>query len=590
MRHARLACLTALGVSPAHARKIEQEGSCKVVTHTRYVYATAEPAVSYGGASGGYEAGSTEGHEEVPAGGEGGHGYGNGYATASAVKPSVSPDCSDSSSSKTGASGYAASYAVGSSPSGSYAHGLSIPGDSYATGASSSGASAATGYAASYGVPFGNASTASGVGYSTRGAYATGVSSVSSYGSVSSFATIVVKPSGVSSAPEVSSTDASVVSSTEAVTSSSLESSSVPSTAFPTVSALATTTPTSSYGPNVFDGDFDTAATPEWLGTREDVGTQAQSGAYVLSATANSATYETARFDYMVGPLEWASLYHISFYYRLASAVPEGVTCSVTASMGTASFYKADVVLADAAARWVNVQVGDIAINSAINDLTFDFACEGARYFAAGGALTFWLDSVHLAAQLVATPTPSQLCSTSAPTGTPGPNLVRHGAIDASPGDDSMPYWTWQPRVTHMQDVGREAHSAPWVLATRIDALLPYGIVYVTLDGASAAAKYTVSLWVRFVSTNMPGDSKPTLSTGVGAKTVDLHRFSAQDVERGWTNILVRDVVMERASDRLEINFYDERYPEQLVEGGEIEYWLDDVQMFEQTPDVVTCM
>jgi hypothetical protein len=639
MRYALSGSLTVLSFSLTNALKVDQpEGCAAVVTHTHYVYATAEPSVSSSaGGSGSYGAGSND--AKISSGGAASEGF-HGYATAdasTAVKPSISSECSDStttSSSKatvstgpSAATGYWSSYGVGvssagsysngvSPPAGSYANGISTPEGSYVTvssssvlietgsssaqGASSTGASAASGYWSSYGVPSTNTTAAGGAFYPTGASYAAGVSTFST--------SIVVASSGVSSAPTVFSTDASVVSSTEILANSSANSSAVSSTDSSAVSSTASSTISSTvsslasatvlatatgiYGPNVIpDGHFDGEATPsDWVGSRKNVGEQAQSGTFVLSAKANKESYYAAHFSYAVGPLNWKGKYHLSFYHQLATALPEGVECSLSVGMGADGLTKVKLTASDASRGWQRVEVDDIPINSAINELSFDYYCDDNQFFEDGGEVEFLLDTVDMYEQIPPVTTASQVCSTSAPTGTPGPNMIQGGTIYQPSVGSTLPNWNWQ-RVTTVKDVGDSAHSSPYVLASRIDEILPFASILITIEPRSLAVKYTISLWVRFVYTNMPENSIPTLATNVGAYQVDRHLFKASDIEKGWTNILIKDVSLEEFGplDQLEFNFFDYAYPGQLVRGGELEYWLDDVEMYEQAPEIVTC-
>lgn len=627
MRYALSGSLTALSLSLTNALKVDQyEGCATVVTHTHYVYATIEPSVSYStGGSGSLAPGSS--HAKIPSGDSASEGS-FGYATADAydaVHPSVSSDCSDSiktSSSKatvsTGASaatGYWSSYGVGGSASTGFSTVVvSTPAGSYANGIpsttpcpSSTGISTAvTRSWSSYSASFANMSTSAyptGASYLAGISYSAGVSpsaKISSSASISSHAdvstSIVVASSGVSASATVSFTESSAVSSTSSSVSS-MHSSAVPSATSSTsstapsfVSTTVQATSTGTYGPNVIpEGHFDGESTPSgWLGTRKNVGALAQSAPYVMSSTVTKDNFIAAHVSYVVGPLNWKGKYHFSFYHELVTPLPEDVECSLSVGMGIDSLTEVKLTASDASKGWQRVEVNDIPINSAINELRFDYYCNSNQFFEDGGKAEFWLDTVDMYEQIPPVTTPSQVCSTSAPTGTPGPNMIWGGSFDNWVAGSTVAGWNWQ-RVTTVKNVGDLAHSSPNVLANRIDELLPFAGIDVDIEPRSITSKYTISFWVRFIYTNMPENSKPTLTTSVGVRQKNRHVFEASDLEKGWTHIEIKDVEIEKFSDRLEFYFFDDNYPSVLVPGGEIEYWLDDVEMYEQPAPIVTC-
>jgi hypothetical protein len=350
-------------------------------------------------------------------------------------------------------------------------------------------------------------------------------------------------------------------------------------------------TATGTYGPNVIpEGHFDGEAAPSgWLGTRKNVGESAQSAPYVMSSTVTKDKFYAAHVSYVVGPLNWKGKYHLSFYHELVTPLPEDVECSLSVGMGIDSLTKVKLTASDASKGWQKVEVNDIPINSAINELSFDYYCNSNQFFEDGGKAEFWLDTVDMYEQIPPVTTPSKVCSTSAPTGTPGANIIFGGSIDNWAAGSTVVGWNWQ-RVTSVKNVGDLAHSSPNVLANRIDELLPFASIFVDIQPRSLTAKYTISFWVRFIYTNMPENSKPTLATSVGAYQKNRHEFKTSDIEKGWTHIEIKDVGIEKFSDRLDFNFFDSNYPAQLVPGGAIEYWLDDVEMYEQPPPIVTCL
>ncbi|KAK3201087.1 hypothetical protein GRF29_213g1012109 [Pseudopithomyces chartarum] len=649
MRYALSGSLTALSFSLTNALKVDQfEGCATVVTHTRYVYATIQPSVSYSaGGSGSPAPGSSDAkNPSADSASEGS--FGNDTAdTYDAVHPSVSSDCSDStmsSSSKasvsTGASaatGYWSSYGVGVSTSTGFSTVVvSTPAGSYAAAVSASTpCSSSTGIFtpvtrswSSYSAVFANTSTSAypaGASYPAGVSYSAGVSpsakvysaSISSHANASTSAVSV--SSGVPSAPVtvsptdspvVSSTDSPVVSSTDSPVVSSTDSSVVSSTDSSTVSLTDSSAPsitsliasslvpstvpataTGTYGPNVIpEGHFDGEAAPSgWLGTRKNVGESAQSAPYVMSSTVTKDKFYAAHVSYVVGPLNWKGKYHLSFYHELVTPLPEDVECSLSVGMGIDSLTKVKLTASDASKGWQKVEVNDIAINSAINELSFDYYCNSNQFFEDGGKAEFWLDTVDMYEQIPPVTTPSKVCSTSAPTGTPGANIIFGGSIDNWAAGSTVVGWDWQ-RVTSVKNIGDLAHSSPNVLANRIDELLPFASIFVDIQPRSLTAKYTISFWVRFIYTNMPENSKPTLATSVGAYQKNRHEFKASDIEKGWTHIEIKDVGIEKFSDRLDFNFFDYNYPAQLVPDGAIEYWLDDVEMYEQPPPIVTCL